>query len=314
MHILLAYDGSQHAMAAVDLLRELPVTPGAGSSVTVLAVLPTQYFEAHEMLQEMLDQVKAGLQTLGLHTTTLLKTGNPAATINNLVTELEEKGERVDLIMMGAKGLRATLGILLGGVAQQVVEYSSCPVLVVRAAADQRLAPQRQGLKRILVVTDGSPQGQRAVEYLAPVCAELRSASRRRCWWLPAEAEVFVMHVLPPAIPVGVSSRAWMVGPEVLYPAPMPPIDTQQLEAEEEKVGERILAEATATLEAAGIQAQPVTARGDAATEILGYAKKNQIDLVVCGSRGLSEVTGWLLGSVSRKLVHYADCSVLVVR
>jgi nucleotide-binding universal stress UspA family protein len=302
-------------MAAVDLLQELPVTPGAGSSVTVLAVMPTQYFEAHEVLQEMLDQVQARLQGRGLPTTTLLKTGNPAATINDQVTELKEKGEAVDLIMMGAKGLRATLGILLGGVTQQVVEYSSCPVLVVRAAA----GPQRQELKRILVVTDGSIQGQRAVEYLAPVCGEQSPAkrgpaSRRRCWWLPAEAEVVVMHVLPPSIPVGISSRAWMVGPEVLYPAPMPPVDTQELEAEEEKAGKRILAEAAATLEAAGIHAQPVMVRGDAATEILGYAKKNQIDLIVCGSRGLSEVTGWLLGSVSRKLVHYADCSVLVVR
>ena len=122
------------------------------------------------------------------------------------------------------------------------------------------------------------------------------------------------MHVLPPSVPLGISSRAWMVGPEVLYPAPMPPIDVQQMEAEEEKAGDRILAEATATLEAAGIHAQTMNVRGDAATEIIIYAKENQIELIVCGSRGLSPMTGWLLGSVSRKLVHYADCSVLVVR
>ena len=36
--------------------------------------------------------------------------------------------------------------------------------------------------------------------------------------------------------------------------------------------------------------------------------------MVVCGSRGLSAVSGWLLGSVSRKLVHYAGCSVLIVK
>jgi len=54
--------------------------------------------------------------------------------------------------------------------------------------------------------------------------------------------------------------------------------------------------------------------RGDAATEILAYAKENRVDLIVCGSRGLSEITGWLLGSVSRKLVHYAGYSVLIVK
>ena len=60
--------------------------------------------------------------------------------------------------------------------------------------------------------------------------------------------------------------------------------------------------------------AQSAMPRGDAATEILDYIKENDIDLVVCGSRGLSQVTGWLLGSVSRKLVHYADCSVMIVK
>ena len=54
--------------------------------------------------------------------------------------------------------------------------------------------------------------------------------------------------------------------------------------------------------------------RGDAATEIIDYAKERKVDLIVAGSRGLSQVRGWLLGSVSRKLVHYAPCSVLIVK
>jgi len=53
---------------------------------------------------------------------------------------------------------------------------------------------------------------------------------------------------------------------------------------------------------------------GDAGTEIIEYVKKNKIDLIVAASRGLSRVRSWLLGSVSRKLVHYSGCSVLTVR
>ena len=68
------------------------------------------------------------------------------------------ESRKTDLIVMGAKGLRATIGILLGGVAQQVVEYAHCPVLVVRAPY--------QGLRRILLVTDGSTHSQRAARYL----------------------------------------------------------------------------------------------------------------------------------------------------
>jgi len=51
-----------------------------------------------------------------------------------------------------------------------------------------------------------------------------------------------------------------------------------------------------------------------AVTEIIQYAKENQVDLIVAGSRGLTSMQSWLLGSVSRKLVHYAGCSVLIVK
>jgi len=42
--------------------------------------------------------------------------------------------------------------------------------------------------------------------------------------------------------------------------------------------------------------------------------KDQKIDLIVTGSRGLGQIRSWLMGSVSRKLVHYSGCSVLVVR
>ena len=53
---------------------------------------------------------------------------------------------------------------------------------------------------------------------------------------------------------------------------------------------------------------------GDAGTEIIDYVKTHDIDLIVAGSRGLSQMRGWFLGSVSRKLVHYSNCSVLIVK
>lgn len=99
----------------------------------------------------------------GIAAETNLILGSPA---EKIIETAEAK--KSDLIVLGAKGLRATLGILLGGVAQQVVvEYVHCPVLVVRAPY--------QGLHRILVVTDGSSYRQQAARYLAhatrePIC------------------------------------------------------------------------------------------------------------------------------------------------
>jgi nucleotide-binding universal stress UspA family protein len=194
-------------------------------------------------------------------------------------------------------------------VAQQVVEYSTRPALVVRAPYS--------GLKRVLVVTDGSMHSQQALEYLVPPCPEDQPTSegiRRRCFWLSEAAQVRLMHVLPPPILSDASLRTWAVGPEALYPAPVPPVDSEAIEEEEHRYGERILNEALATLADANLQAETNMPRGDAATEIIEDVKDNQIDLVVCGSRGLNPVTGWLLGSVSRKLVHYAPCSVMIVK
>jgi nucleotide-binding universal stress UspA family protein len=83
---------------------------------------------------------------------------------------------------------------------------------------------------------------------------------------------------------------------------------------EEQAAGQAMVDKLVLRLEMSGIPATGVLLRGDAATEIIEYAKAQQIDLVVAGSRGLSAVKGWWLGSVSRKLVHYAGCSVLVVK
>ncbi len=295
MKILLAYDGSEHAQAAVDLLYELPLHQPL---VTLFAVPPTKRFDSQETLQQGLAAAKTKLEEKNMQVTSLLKTGHPAAAINTYAEEIQ-----ADMILMGAKGLRSTLGIFLGGVAQQVVEYSKYPVMVVRAPY--------QGLKRILVVTDGSEYSKKAIEYLAPLCSK---GKRNRCSWLPTSVDLRLMHVLPPPIPPDLAARAWAVGPEVIYPAPAPPIDTKKLEQDEENQGIKILDEATATIKEAGFDSSRVMPRGDAATEILAYAKENKVDLIVCGSRGLSEISGWLLGSVSRKLVHYAGSSVLIVK
>ena len=124
INILLAYDGSWHAHAAVNLLSSLDL--GSRSTVTCLAVMGTQNISAHEALQNSLNDAGERLKESGVQVTTVLKAGNPAASINDWA-DLHD----VDLTVIGAKGLRATLGILLGGVAQQVVEYSKSPVLVV---------------------------------------------------------------------------------------------------------------------------------------------------------------------------------------
>jgi len=288
-NILLATDGSEHAMAAANLVNDLALL--APSSITIFAVLVPREASNYSKLDAALKQTKATFQNKkGISVTIEMQTGYPAEKI----TEYAEE-HRPDLIILGAKGLRHTLGILLGGVAQQVVEYSQAPVMVVRAPYT--------GLQRFMLAIDASECSRHLLEFL---CGNGSHAP----FPIPAGVSVSVAHVLSPV---------------AVYPRYMPTIhqgqifvppeeELESIRTEERNLAEELLHRAIVKLQRAGFEASSILLSGDAATEIIQYADKTQVDLILVGSRGLSPARAWLLGSVSRKLVHYANCSVLVVK
>ena len=66
------------------------------------------------------------------------------------------------------------------------------------------------------------------------------------------------------------------------------------------------------TLGAVGVQSESL-AGNDIAATLIDAARRDDVDLIVVGKRGLSRVTGLLLGSVSPKLTSTAPCAVTVV-
>jgi len=77
---------------------------------------------------------------------------------------------------------------------------------------------------------------------------------------------------------------------------------------------EKVAREASERLLAAGFQARPVVLDGDIAGELLDYAEREAVELVVVGNRGENALAAMLLGSVARKLVAHCKKSVLVAR
>lgn len=57
----------------------------------------------------------------------------------------------------------------------------------------------------------------------------------------------------------------------------------------------------------------PAVEIGFVVDEIINYAKKNHIDLIVVGTHGQTGLSRLLLGSVTEKVVRLADCPVLTV-
>jgi nucleotide-binding universal stress UspA family protein len=67
--------------------------------------------------------------------------------------------------------------------------------------------------------------------------------------------------------------------------------------------------------QAKGITPEMILATGpSAADEIVSVAKKEKVDMIVVGSRGLGAKTGSFMGSTASKVVTYSPCSVLVVK
>jgi len=57
-----------------------------------------------------------------------------------------------------------------------------------------------------------------------------------------------------------------------------------------------------------------VLAHGPIAQTIVRQARRVKADLILLGSRGLSDIRGFLLGSISRQIASIAPCSILVVK
>jgi nucleotide-binding universal stress UspA family protein len=66
-------------------------------------------------------------------------------------------------------------------------------------------------------------------------------------------------------------------------------------------------------LEKSGIDFEVLILEGDPAEMINETARVLKSDLIVMGSRGLSNILGLTLGSVSTKVLHSAKCMVLIV-
>jgi len=66
--------------------------------------------------------------------------------------------------------------------------------------------------------------------------------------------------------------------------------------------------------ESAGVEASFQVKAGHPAEQIVHMANEEEADAIVMGHRGESLLQRWLLGSVAKRVLSYAHCTVVVVR
>lgn len=62
------------------------------------------------------------------------------------------------------------------------------------------------------------------------------------------------------------------------------------------------------------VKVEKVLLKGSPAEQILDYSEKNDIDLVVMGTQGLTGIKRFLIGSVAENVIRHSKVPVLVVR
>ena len=145
-------------------------------------------------------------------------------------------------------------------------------------------------LKNILVATDASPASNRAINLAADMAGKYGAT----------------LHLL-------YAVREMQLPPELKKMAEVEKIAGARADVLD-FVGNKILGDAEERAEKKGATRIKTTLEhGDPATVILKVAKRRKADLIVLGTRGLSQVKGVFLGSVSRKVANLSDINCLII-
>jgi len=82
-----------------------------------------------------------------------------------------------------------------------------------------------------------------------------------------------------------------------------------------EAIGRQVLDRAERAARKAGVtKLSTVLSGSDPADAILEAAKREKADMIVLGSRGLGDLKGFFLGSVSHKVGAHAECTCVTVK
>lgn len=143
--------------------------------------------------------------------------------------------------------------------------------------------------RKILVPLDGSERATMALSHTVELAKKL-------------EAKVTLMHVVP-SLPPYVNTAVERIGhaQEAIFKELM-------------RSGKEMLRQYYSSISDKDIDVDIFTVMGQPADEILAKAKSEEYDLIVIGSRGLGEIKGYLMGSVSNRVARHASCPVLIIR
>jgi nucleotide-binding universal stress UspA family protein len=276
MRVLIAYDGSTFAEAAIADLRHAGLPADTDARIFYAVERPSDLM-AEALLNDAGVRIQAQFRSWNVQVETA--TGHPADMIVKRAKEWH-----ADLIAVGTHGRSALARALLGSVSAAVTKNAGCSVRIVRSV-DRR----REAVIRLLAAIDGSPEADAAVDALC-----------RRSW--PAGTQVRAVSVIEALVSTRADEMAGIA-------------DTvHDINTEEHRWLEYLACEAERKFAQAGLVASSFVTEGEPKETLVNEARSWNADTVFLGARGPGLVERVLLGSVSTALVAQAPCAVEVVR
>jgi nucleotide-binding universal stress UspA family protein len=221
--------------------------------------------------QQILQRLEMEAQDAGIYFRSNLEAGQPFDRILDVA-----HAEDADLIVLGVQERGVVARRTIGGVAERVIGYAPCDVLLV---------PQDANLdfSSLLLATDGSEHSLRAERLAADLASDRNSK----------------LTVLASAdLPEHAHEHQWGV----------------MLSNQAEKQAWETTRASAARLEEQGVQCTAEARTERAAVSIAQSAKEHDAGLVIMGSHGRTGLKRLLMGSVASRVLETSPCAVLVAR
>jgi nucleotide-binding universal stress UspA family protein len=287
MKILIGYDGSKCADAAIDdlCLAGLPME----ASAVVLSVIESwslepSGFELMEGMDELV-QIKATALLGAARVKSMIPEWEvePELAVGSPASAILEKAVawNPDLIVVGSHGRNAAGRFFFGSASMKLAHEAHCTVRIARSCREGPARPLR-----MIVGVDGSKGSNEAVKVIASRRWPERSEARivNACWRIPTATSEPMLNQI----------AGWI--------------------AEEHARVKPAIDAATEKLRGAGLRTSVVVKEEEPKALLLNEAEAWNADCIFVGARGVGRVERLLTGSVSSAVAARAHCSVEVVR
>lgn len=308
MKLLIAYDGSSFADAALDDLARAGLPHEVEALVLSVADVlllpetgapdpstPDWLVAAIEKSRARTAQAVEKAHALAVRASKRLKTEHPewavraeACGASPAWAVIDKAQEwKADLVVVGSHGHSRIKGLLLGSVSQRVVSNVPCSVRIGRGPKGRKGVPVR-----VVIGYDGSPDAELALRAVAA-----------RAWLAGSAIRVVTAIDSLMSVALAFSSRDtatknWL----------------KENKADEFALVRRMNQVAAEKLVPTGLAVSSLVKKGNAKEILVKEAKRWKADCIFVGAKGLRGLERVLLGSVSMAVAARAHCSVEVVR